>query len=103
MTTPVDPGAIDLEAEKVELELQQDDLPCDTLDRIAALIAAVEALRKRVAELESNRQFPVAMHFRNRAEAAEARVEKLEGALLWMADADPQLVDAARARFLGGE
>ncbi len=47
--TPADLGAIDLEAEKAELELQQDDLPCDTLDRIAALIAAVEALRERVA------------------------------------------------------
>ncbi len=87
MTTPADPAAIDLE------ELQARRKPFDGQLSVAdtdRLIAAVEALRKRVAELEDKlvvERAMVAMHkaAEDRAvhfsEAAEARVVELAGGL----------------------
>ncbi len=64
-TTPADPGAIDLESYRIK---QRSGHVINYYD-IKDLIAAVEALRARVAELLE------------RAEAAEARVGELAGAL----------------------
>ncbi|MCH7605126.1 hypothetical protein IID24_04040 [Patescibacteria group bacterium] len=89
-TTSTDPGAIDLELYKqrrTERYPDEDgsyDGPIeDSDDDIDALIAAVEALRARVVELAEHldKVVGVSADAVSRAEAAEARVVELTGAL----------------------
>ena len=79
MSTPADPDAIDLERIKVHHALPS-TVPNATID---SLIAAVEALRGRVLveTLQATKALERALEQKNRAEAAEARVVELAGAL----------------------
>ncbi len=73
--TPTDPGAIDLE--HIKKYTRRDDARFRV---VTALIAAVEALRERVDTLNIVDGFLAATAEKNliRAEAAEARVKRLE-------------------------
>ena len=96
MTTPADkpddasavePGAIDFDDAAVSLEavkIRRHVADIDGLrELIDILIAAVEALRERVAELEGEIEQAIKWQqfYMNKAEAAEARVVELAAAL----------------------
>ncbi len=71
-TTPADPGAIDLEA------IRESE---PSIGNERKLIAAVEALRERVAELEAQLSDVKLLAACKRVVTAEMRVTELEGIL----------------------
>ena len=71
-------------------------------DDIVFLIDAVEALRERVGEVELNalvRSARCGKAMEGRAIAAEAEIERLRALVSWIETYDPQLVNAAEAKF----